>query len=166
MSEVVFRCPYCEQKLSGTKNDVGAEVECPTCGKSFVLEEADVAREKRPNGFMCYWGMLRNYFGFRGRMRRREFWWAFLFWWIVYLLSVIADLAIWGCMSWCAGVVSLGTFIPLAAAQVRRLHDTDKSGWWMPLILLPPLNLAYFVWLVTDGDRGQNRFGFNPKERS
>lgn len=166
MSEVVFRCPYCGQKLSGAKNDVGAEVECPTCGKSFVLEEKDVVREKLPNGFKCYWGMLRNYFGFRGRMRRREFWWAFLFWWIVYLLSVIADLAIWGCMSWCAGVVSLGTFIPLAAAQVRRLHDTDKSGWWMPLILLPPLNLAYFVWLVTDGDRGQNRFGFDPKERS
>ena len=166
MSEVVFRCPCCGQKLGGAKNDVGAEEECPTCGKSFDLEETDVAREKRPNGFMCYWGMLRNYFGFRGRMRRREFWWAFLFWWIVYLLSVIADLAIWGCMSWCAGVVSLGTFIPLAAAQVRRLHDTDKSGWWMPLILLPPLNIAYFVWLVTDGDRGQNRFGFDPKERS
>lgn len=96
MSEVVFRCPYCEQKFGGTKNDVGAEVECPTCGKSFVLEEADVAREKRPNGFMCYLGMLRNYFGFRGRMRRREFWWAFLFWWIVYLLSAITDLVIWG----------------------------------------------------------------------
>lgn len=164
MSEVMFRCPYCGQKLGGAKDDVGSEVECPACGKTFVLEESDVAREKRPNGFMCYCGMLRNYFGLRGRMRRREFWWAFLFWWIVYLLSAIADLMIWGDLSWCVCVVSLGTFIPLEAAQVRRLHDTNKSGWWVPLILLPPLNIAYFVWLATDGDRGRNRFGFNPKE--
>lgn len=165
MNEVLFKCPCCGQKLGGTKDDVGAEVECPTCGKSFVLEESDVAREKRPNGFMCYLGMLRNYFGFRGRMRRREFWWAFLFWWIVYLLSAITDLVIWGDLSWCVAVVALGTFIPLEAAQVRRLHDTNKSGWWVPLILLPPLNIAYFVWLATDGDRGRNRFGFDPKGR-
>lgn len=61
MSEVVFRCPYCEQKLGGAKDDVGAEVECPTCGKIFVLEEPDVVRRKRLNGFKCYWGMLKNF---------------------------------------------------------------------------------------------------------
>lgn len=167
MSEIVFKCPSCGQKLGGGEGDIGAEVECPTCGQVFVLEKAYVSGGKRPNGFMCYCGMLRNYFDFKGRMRRREFWWAFLFWQgIVYFLSAVVDCVIWGDLNWCFAIVAIGTFIPLVAAQVRRLHDTNKSGWWLPLILLPPLNIAYFVWLATDGDRGQNRFGFDPKGRS
>jgi uncharacterized membrane protein YhaH (DUF805 family) len=98
-------------------------------------------------------------------MRRREFWWAFFFWWVVYILSLVVDFMIWGSPNWCFVIVSLGTLIPLAAAQVRRLHDTNKSGWWIPLILLCPINIAYFVWLATDGDKGLNRFGSDPKGR-
>ena len=166
MSEVVFKCPYCEQKLCGAEDDVGSEVECPTCGKNFVLEGPDAVRRKRPNGFMCYLGMLRNYFGFKGRMGRWEFWWAFLFWWIVIFVSAFVDGIIWNEPNWCTGVALLGNFIPLEAAQVRRLHDTNKSGWWVPLILLPPINIAYFVWLATEGDRGENRFGYDTKVSS
>lgn len=165
MSEAVFQCPHCGQMFNGSKEDVGAEAECPSCGNAFVLEELNDAHGKRPSGFMCYIGIFRKYFGFKGRMRRREFWWAFFFWWIVYILSAVADFVIWDSLNWCFYIVSIGTLIPLVAAQVRRLHDTGKSGWWMPLILLPPINIAYLVWLAAVGDKGPNRFGSDPKGR-
>lgn len=163
MSEMKFRCPYCGQKLCGEAEDVGADAECPSCGKVFRLEAAMDGDVKRPNVFMCYIGIFRRYFDFKSRMGRREYWWAFLFWWIVYLLSAFVDGMIWGELNWCCAAVSLGTSIPLMAAQVRRLHDTNKRGWWLPLMLLTPINIAYFVWLASAGDRGPNRFGEDPK---
>ena len=164
MSGAVFKCPHCGQMFKGSKEDVGAEAECLSCGKAFVLEALDDLLEKRPNPFMCFLGIYWKYFGFKGRMRRRAFWWAFLFWWLAYILSLVADLMVWGSPNWCAGIFLLVSIIPLVAAQVRRLHDTNKSGWWVPLILLSPINIAYFVWLATDGDGGPNRFGLDPKE--
>ena len=165
MSDAVFKCPYCGQMFDGSKDDVGKQTECPSCGNYFVLEESGHACRKRPNPLVCYFKMFRNYFGFKGRMRRREFWWAYLFWWVSYLAAAVVDFMVWGSLNWCMAIVGLGTLIPLVASQVRRLHDTNKSGWWMPLILLCPINIAYFVWLATDGDKGRNRFGEDPKGR-
>ena len=165
MSDVVFKCPHCGQMFNGSREDIGAEAECSSCGNAFILEAFGGVLVKHPNPFMCFLGVYINYFGFKGRMRRREFWWAFLFLWVSYILSFAVDLMIWGAPNWCFRVFSLVSIIPLVAAQVRRLHDTNKSGWWVPLILLCPINIAYFVWLATDGDKGQNRFGPDPKGR-
>lgn len=167
MSEAIFKCPHCGQMFNGSKDDVGAEAECPSCGKAFTLERLSEEDGGHPNAFICYLGIFRNYFGFKGRMQRREFWWAFFFEWMACLVSLLVDFMIWGWgeLNWCTGIIVLGTFIPFEAAQVRRLHDTNKSGWWLPLILLCPINIAYFVWLATDGDKGQNRFGQDPKGR-
>ena len=159
MSESVFRCPHCGQLFIGSKEDVGAEAECSSCGNAFMLEAMTDGQAKHSSGFMCYLGMYRKFFWFRGRMRRRDFWWAFFFWWVVYFVTLIADYIIWDSPNWCAAIFLLVSLIPLAAAQVRRLHDTNKSGWWMPLILLCPINIVYFVWLATAGDKDQNRFG-------
>lgn len=165
MSDALFKCPYCGQVFNGLKEDSGAEAECPSCGKVFTLEALYGVPKKLPNAFMCYIGIFKKYFGFKGRMRRREFWWAFFFWWVAYLVSSVVDFIIFREPNWCTGIIVLGTFIPFAAAQVRRLHDTNKSGWWIPLILLCPINIAYFVWLASDGDKGPNRFGSDPKEQ-
>ena len=165
MSEMKFRCPHCGQRLCGEAEDVGADAECPACGKVFRLEVAMDGGVKRPNVFMCYIGIFRRYFDFQSRMGRREFWWAFLFEAALWILSFVVDFMIWNEPNWCSSSFSLGTFIPLMAAQVRRLHDTNKRGWWLPLILLCPINIAYFVWLASDGDRGPNRFGADPKGR-
>ena len=165
MNETIFKCPHCGQMFDGSKEDIGAEAECPSCGKAFMLEALGSAFDNRPNAFMCFLGIFKRYFGFRGRMGRRDFWWAFFFCWVSYILSAIIDIMIWGDLNWISCGVLLGSLIPLEAAQVRRLHDTDKSGWWILLILLCPINIAYFVWLATDGDKGPNRFGFDPKGR-
>ena len=58
---------------------------------------------------------------------------------------------------------AIATVFPAFAAVARRLHDTDKSGWWVFLAVMPVLNLALFAWLVQKGDSGPNRFGADPK---
>jgi len=168
---VKFRCPFCGKISEGPAKYIGTEDNCPFCGKRFSLAAISDVSASKPNGLMCYLGMFRQYFGFRGRARRREFWWAFLFntiaGFVVAFLDGIAfsgydsckysGLLIWSYL--------LASFLPLLAIQVRRLHDTNKSGWWVLLSLVPVLNIAYLVWLATDGDKGDNRFGRDPKGR-
>lgn len=56
------------------------------------------------------------------------------------------------------------TFIPLVAVSVRRLHDTDRSGWWFLMFPVPLANLIlFFVFMTHDSQPGDNRFGANPK---
>jgi uncharacterized membrane protein YhaH (DUF805 family) len=115
--------------------------------------------------------MFRQYFGFRGRARRREFWWALFFNLIVSFVVAFLDGFVFSgydsheFRGSLFGIYWLASFLPLIAIQVRRLHDTNKSGWWVLLSLVPVLNIAYLVWLATDGDKGDNRFGKDPKGR-
>ncbi|MFY7960951.1 MAG: DUF805 domain-containing protein, partial [Elsteraceae bacterium] len=59
---------------------------------------------------------------------------------------------------------ALGMLIPTLAVLVRRLHDTNRSGWWFLLAFLPVIGQIWlFVLLVLDSHPGDNRFGPNPK---
>lgn len=59
----------------------------------------------------------------------------------------------------------LFVFIPGLAVLIRRLHDTDRSGWWIFINLVPLVGpIVLFVFLVLDGTRGPNRFGPDPKQ--
>ena len=150
--------------------DIGAVVDCPKCGSQFrIAADVSAAHATRPSDIECYLGIFGRYFGFRGRMTRRAFWWAFLFQVLASVVVAVIDdrvfdeydrnrfllIELFGCV----------TAIPFFAAHARRLHDTGKSAWWIPLIVLPPINVAYFVWLATAGDQGRNRFGPEPKGR-
>ena len=54
---------------------------------------------------------------------------------------------------------------PLLATLVRRLHDTDRSGWWILLGLVPLIGIiVLIVWYATEGTRGDNRFGPIPDD--
>jgi uncharacterized membrane protein YhaH (DUF805 family) len=60
-------------------------------------------------------------------------------------------------------IASLGLLLPGIAVGVRRLHDTERSGWWMLLILIPLVGaIVLIVWFCTRGTIGQNRFGADP----
>ena len=155
---VRFQCAFCGQISEGSADCVGAEGDCPSCGKSFRLEALGEVPIKKPNCLKCYLDMFKRYVGFRGRSCRREFWWAFLLNTIVSFVLAIVDEAVFG-------IYFLVALLPLMAIQVRRLHDTSKSGWWVFLLPMPILNIAYLVWLATDGDKGKNRFGNDPLAR-
>ena len=118
----------------------------------------------------------RRYVDFSGRSQRKEYWMFYLFVMIVYIvLSIIMSLGA-PTMDPATGQLSgggamatigfalvcvfwLGTFIPALAVSIRRMHDQDRSGWW---ILCP---IANIIFLFIDGTPGTNRFGPDPKGR-
>jgi uncharacterized membrane protein YhaH (DUF805 family) len=127
-----------------------------------------------------YIGVLRNYAGFAGRARRREYWMFTLVSTTVTVLLTLLDLALpwaaWlprpqlGGRSLAAELGVLGTtytvlvLVPTIAVQVRRLHDTGRSGWWSLLWLVPVVGTVWVIVLsARDGDRGTNAHGPDPK---
>jgi uncharacterized membrane protein YhaH (DUF805 family) len=128
---------------------------------------------------------LKRYAQFSGRSRRKEYWMFFLF---IILCSIILGfldgmLGLGGGLThysyggggaYGAGanahggilsdIFSLAILIPGLAVSVRRLHDIDKSGWWILIGLIPLVGwIIVIVWYCTDGTRGPNRFGPDPK---
>ncbi len=169
MSDVRFSCPLCGQMFAGSSDDIGATVNCPSCGRPFTLEAVGEAPKKLPNAFQWYLGIFKKYVVFKSRSRRREFWWVLLIHVCIGIVMRVIDGLVfdeyddWKNLFFL--LYSLATALPLLALQVRRLHDTNKSGWWVLLVSVPVVNIAYLVWLATKGDVGSNRFGADPKGR-
>jgi uncharacterized membrane protein YhaH (DUF805 family) len=116
-----------------------------------------------------YLEVLRKYAVFTGRARRMEYWMFVLVTVIITLLLTMIDGALGlydveagvGVLS---GIYGLAVLVPSIAVGVRRLHDTDRSGWWLLLGLIPLLGaIALIVLLALDGTPGDNRYGPNPK---
>jgi len=87
-----------------------------------------------------------KYFDFEGDATRSEYWWF-------VLLIVVVGFTLAILSRFLSGVFSLLTIIPAISAATRRLHDTNRTGWWQLLVFVPiigTLVLAYF--LVQEGD--------------
>ncbi len=111
---------------------------------------------------------LARYASFGGRARRSEYWYFTLFHWLVILLagvvSYLVMLAIPALAIILYSIVIFGTLLPHLAVSVRRLHDVNRTGWWYLVGYVPLLGaIVLFVWFCTDGTRGPNRFGADPK---
>jgi uncharacterized membrane protein YhaH (DUF805 family) len=121
---------------------------------------------------------FRKYAMFSGRAARPEYWYFVLF---VYLLAipfiVIAvsvsdpgsnDLSTGAATAvGVLGLAYLAVLLPQWAVLVRRLHDTDHSGWFMFVTLIPLVGwIILLATLATDGTQGPNRFGADPKGRA
>lgn len=122
---------------------------------------------------------LRRYADFAGRSQRKEYWMFALL--NAIISTIICLLGLWGAESRLfsseeelilffaatLGIWSLATIIPALAVTIRRLHDTDRSGWnilWGLVPIVGGLILLYFY--VLDGTPGPNRFGPDPKARA
>ena len=89
---------------------------------------------------------FRKYAVFRGRASRSEYWFFVLFEILVYIVLMIADIiAFRGSMNVFSTLASLVLFLPALAVLVRRLHDTDRSAWW---ILIPFVPIIGSIWLI------------------
>lgn len=113
-----------------------------------------------------YLDVLKKYTVFDGRARRSEYWMFFLVNLIVIILLSIIDSAVLGAKEYgiLASLYSLGTLLPNIAVTIRRLHDTNKSGWWILIGLIPILGaIILIVFLATDSNPIANQYGPNPK---
>ena len=105
---------------------------------------------------------LKNYFNFSGRARRKEFWMFFLFYLIFAVVAGALD-GVLGTQGIIIAVYMLAMLIPSISAAVRRLHDTNRSGWWYLISFVPVIGIILLVFLVQDSRDEDNRFGESPK---
>ena len=135
---------------------------------------------------------FKKYFVFNGTAKRSEYWWFFLFCILAGVASQLLDVVVLGQSIWVNYgtiniIVNLILIIPILSAGARRLHDTNKSGWWQLLGLIG-LAISYYqkdmltkglitssyfilsflalgtyilliVWLASKGDKKKNKFG-------
>jgi uncharacterized membrane protein YhaH (DUF805 family) len=101
-------------------------------------------------------GVLKQYTVFTGRARRAEYWWFTLFNTLIsYALTFTGVFVLH--ISWLGSLYSLAVLLPSLGVAIRRMHDVNKSGWF---ILIPIYNL---ILLVTPGTVGPNEYGPDPK---
>ena len=110
-----------------------------------------------------YLDVLKKYAVFSGRARRKEYWLFLLFNFGISIALAIIE-ALIGTGGLLGALYALGVFIPSLAVAVRRLHDTNRSGWWLLIGLVPLIGIiVLIVFFVQDSDAGDNTFGPNPK---
>ncbi len=113
--------------------------------------------------------LIDNYANFSGRARRQEYWIFVLFQIVLFFLLGFLSVAIedffeTSSFSILIIVYLLGTLIPWLAVNVRRLHDTGKSGGYLFVNLIPIVGrIWYLILMCTDGDHGSNIYGPDPK---
>ena len=107
--------------------------------------------------------VLKQYAVFTGRAHRTEYWMFVLFYCIIgfvlgFFAVFVSELSILYI------IFVLGTIIPSLAVFVRRLHDTNHSGWWWLIGLVPLIGaIVLLVFMVQDSQTGENQYGPNPK---
>ena len=117
---------------------------------------------------------FKNYTNFQGRSRRAEYWWPVLMYVMAYAAlivvtgvgSALGDLG--GILIAIAGIAyflfALAILIPMLAVGFRRLHDTDKSAWWLLISFVPIVgSIVLLIFFVSEGTKGSNKYGPDPK---
>ena len=117
---------------------------------------------------MDFWTAIKTCYGkyvtFRGRAPRSEYWYFMLFCTLLAIAAMILDEALFGDYNNAFyAIVTLANLLPSLAVTVRRLHDTDRSGWWWLIGFVPLIGwIVLLIWFCTRGTSGANRFGSDP----
>ncbi|MDF1608745.1 DUF805 domain-containing protein [Hoeflea sp. YIM 152468] len=106
---------------------------------------------------------FQKYATVEGRARRSEYWWFFLFAFVANVILSLIDGVLFGNAQVLSGIFGLAILLPSIAVGARRLHDTDRSAWWLLLILIPLIGfLVLLWWFVHKGTDGANQYGPDP----
>ncbi len=115
-----------------------------------------------------YLAVLKKYAVFTGRSARKEYWMFVLIHIIaIIILSMIEQSA--GLVSNGSGILSsvysLAVLLPALGVAIRRLHDTNRSGWWLLLGFIPLIGaIVLIVFMATDSQAGANKYGPSVKK--
>ena len=165
--DIMPNCPMCRTPKAERESSRPNQSARPEASPSHeTSSQAPADKSIEPNSAIgCFLGGLSKYFSFSGRASRREFW-SFYFFYLLLLVILLfssliaksngaerlADRLFIAFLSY-----PYAFAIPSLAVGVRRMHDSDRSGWW---VLFPIINLI--LWLL-DSTPGTNRFGPNRK---
>ena len=152
-------CSYCGKELiDGTKF-------CPECGTMQSVNELNRACvdyyydsytvQEKISFTDSVKSYFKNYANFKGRTSRREYWWCFLFSWLVGMVASF--------IPYLGMIIGLAFFIPGLALNVRRLHDIGKTGWNLLFAFIPlagPIILLVFYCQKSDE---ANQWGMKPR---
>lgn len=133
----------------------------------MAMEEIEVIEYSEPSktGFV---GAIKK--GFRGyvvwnaRSTRSEYWWWSLFSVIVAIVASVIDTAIFSTdmmmgVGPISGIVTLALFLPGLSVWIRRLHDTDRTGWWVWIMLIPIVGaIVSLVFVLLPSKMGPTRW--------
>ncbi|MCW9718247.1 DUF805 domain-containing protein [Avibacterium sp. 21-599] len=114
-----------------------------------------------------YLYVLKHYAQFNGRARRKEFWWFTAIDLLLSAILMLFDFVLLSSFGFSGlyGVYWIATLLPSFAVRVRRLHDTNRSGWWLLIAIIPFIGaIVLLVFACSDGTYGKNRFGEDPKK--
>lgn len=111
-----------------------------------------------------------KYVQFTGRASRAEFWWFFLFTFIINaivsaLMGAFAGIKVLKVIMYIIYIiVTLALLLPSLGVLFRRLHDSGKSGWWIFINLIPVVGqIILLVFTVRQGEEAENKYGPKPE---
>jgi uncharacterized membrane protein YhaH (DUF805 family) len=113
-----------------------------------------------------YTDVLKKYVEFDGRASRKEYWMFTFMNTLVYVVvsfvaGAVLPQSLGGVVT---GLYALAILLPSIAVGIRRLHDTNRSGWWLLIGIIPFIGaLVLLVFFVLDSTPGANEYGPNPK---
>ncbi len=138
---------FCSQ--CGVDNNDSASF-CKTCGVSLASHRISFSDAISL--------AFKNYVNFKGRSTRAEYWWFFLF---TFTLSAITEaIDVFSSLGIMSTIFSLIVFMPSLTVGVRRLHDINKSGWWILMWFVPIVGWGLLIfWYTRRSDEGINRYG-------
>jgi uncharacterized membrane protein YhaH (DUF805 family) len=113
-----------------------------------------------------YTDVIRKYAVFNGRAARPEFWWFVLYNLIIAAVINLVAGIIFGRSSGqvVSDLYSLAVLLPSLGVGIRRLHDTNRTGWWYLLVFIPVIGwIVLIVFLAMASDPGSNNYGPNPQ---
>ena len=143
-------CRGCAKEIHSTASA------CPQCGAPQLSQQASTIPNTAAVNGNWYIEVLKKYAVFTGRARRKEYWMFVLINFLIALAIGFVE-GLLGGKGVFSNIYTLAVLLPSIAVGVRRLHDTNRSGWWL---LLPIVNI---VFLAINGQSSSNRFGPDPK---
>jgi uncharacterized membrane protein YhaH (DUF805 family) len=102
-----------------------------------------------------------NYVTFKGRASRSEYWYWTLFVVLLSICTQLFDVAAFPQSLWSPTntIFAIITFLPGLAVCVRRLHDINRSGWWLLIVLTVIGAFVLLYWAIKNSDQGKNSYG-------
>ena len=132
---------------------------CGNCGSAILIESEPSIQNsvKTSVGFFKAIKLgLSKWKDYKGRSSRREYWWFYLFTWLLSLGAVIMD-SMSGTGELFYWIAAIVTFTPAIAAGARRLHDVDKSGWWQLISITIIGIIPLIIWMASEGGKKKNQ---------